>query len=98
MYSLCFSCKYLLKASTTLRKFHKKTKIILKDLFLFVGGPKLRKWYGAPDRLPKDGDLAVEDDYENTGKMHGPVCIRKFRIIYIYLYDVQVTKKNVMRC
>ncbi|XP_042377923.1 uncharacterized protein At2g37660, chloroplastic-like [Zingiber officinale] len=28
------------------------------------GGPKLRKWYGAPDLLPKDGDL--EDDDESS--------------------------------
>lgn len=30
----------------------------------FVGGPKLRKWYGAPDLLPKDGsEDKAEDDY-----------------------------------
>lgn len=27
-----------------------------------VGGPKLRKWYGAPDRLPKDGSILEEED------------------------------------
>nr|DAD49089.1 TPA_asm: hypothetical protein HUJ06_019026 [Nelumbo nucifera] len=27
-----------------------------------IGGPKLRKWYGAPDLLPKDGVLADEED------------------------------------
>ncbi|KAJ6805497.1 uncharacterized protein M6B38_180780 [Iris pallida] len=26
------------------------------------GGPKLRKWYGAPDLLPKDGGLEAGDD------------------------------------
>ncbi|RRT72782.1 hypothetical protein B296_00001972 [Ensete ventricosum] len=28
----------------------------------YVGGPKLRKWYGAPDLLPKDGGLENEDE------------------------------------
>lgn len=26
------------------------------------GGPKLRKWYGAPELLPKDGSSSEEDD------------------------------------
>lgn len=29
---------------------------------LFAGGPKLRKWYGAPDLLPKDGSDAEDED------------------------------------
>lgn len=29
-----------------------------------VGGPKLRKWYGAPDMLSKDG--GQEEDEENS--------------------------------
>lgn len=33
---------------------------------LFVGGPKLRKWYGAPDLLPKDGGAEDEED-ESSG-------------------------------
>lgn len=34
----------------------------------FLGGPKLRKWYGAPDLLPKDGTATEddEDDYPGT--------------------------------
>ena len=28
----------------------------------FSGGPKLRKWYGAPDLLPKDGSDAEDED------------------------------------
>ena len=27
-----------------------------------IGGPKLRKWYGAPDQLPKDGSDGQRDD------------------------------------
>ncbi|GFY97194.1 NAD(P)-binding Rossmann-fold superfamily protein [Actinidia rufa] len=27
-----------------------------------IGGPKLRKWYGAADLLPKDGSILEEDD------------------------------------
>lgn len=34
----------------------------------YVGGPKLRKWYGAPDLLPKDGGLENED--ESSGHMN----------------------------
>jgi hypothetical protein len=29
---------------------------------LCTGGPKLRKWYGAPDLLPKDGGAEGEED------------------------------------
>jgi len=30
---------------------------------MFAGGPKLRKWYGAPDQLPKDGgDGELDED------------------------------------
>lgn len=29
---------------------------------LISGGPKLRKWYGAPDLLPKDGSDAEDED------------------------------------
>ncbi|RWW13736.1 hypothetical protein GW17_00022533 [Ensete ventricosum] len=35
--------------------------IVLK-MNSYVGGPKLRKWYGAPDLLPKDGGLENEDE------------------------------------
>lgn len=27
-----------------------------------IGGPKLRRWYGAPDLLPKDGNELEEDE------------------------------------
>lgn len=36
------------------------------NLQLNVGGPKLRKWYGAPDLLPKDGPGEEENDSQGT--------------------------------
>ncbi|KAJ1420371.1 hypothetical protein SESBI_14508 [Sesbania bispinosa] len=46
---------------------HAKKKISFMDQILdyIEGGPKLRKWYGAPDLLPKDGTATQdeEDDY-----------------------------------
>jgi hypothetical protein len=30
--------------------------------YVCTGGPKLRKWYGAPDLLPKDGGTEGEED------------------------------------
>lgn len=31
-------------------------------LCVCIGGPKLRKWYGAPEILPKDASIVEEDD------------------------------------
>lgn len=44
--------------------FSSKNKPSFVDQILdyIEGGPKLRKWYGAPDRLPKDGSVLEEDD------------------------------------
>ncbi|PON47057.1 NAD(P)-binding domain containing protein [Parasponia andersonii] len=47
-----------------------KKKISFTDQILdyIEGGPKLRKWYGAPDLLPKDGsDVEDEDDDSEEG-------------------------------
>ncbi|KAK4354523.1 hypothetical protein RND71_026717 [Anisodus tanguticus] len=43
--------------------FSSKKKIGFMDQILdyIEGGPKLRKWYGAPELLPKDGSLSEED-------------------------------------
>ncbi|GLU14261.1 hypothetical protein SLE2022_308420 [Rubroshorea leprosula] len=41
----------------------KKINFVDQILDYIEGGPKLRKWYGAPDLLPKDGS-AVEDEDE----------------------------------
>ncbi|XP_010540089.1 PREDICTED: uncharacterized protein LOC104813956 isoform X2 [Tarenaya hassleriana] len=42
----------------------KKISFVDQILDYIEGGPKLRKWYGAPDILPKDGSL-TEEDQEN---------------------------------
>ncbi|KAF3452055.1 hypothetical protein FNV43_RR08151 [Rhamnella rubrinervis] len=43
-----------------------KKKISFTDQILdyIEGGPKLRKWYGAPDLLPKDGIIVEDEDEE----------------------------------
>ncbi|TKY64296.1 hypothetical protein E2542_SST14189 [Spatholobus suberectus] len=45
---------------------HAKKKLSFMDQILdyIEGGPKLRKWYGAPDPLEKDG-TAIEDDEDD---------------------------------
>ncbi|XP_031399940.1 uncharacterized protein LOC116210230 isoform X2 [Punica granatum] len=40
----------------------KKISFVDQILDYIEGGPKLRKWYGAPELLPKDGSSADEDD------------------------------------
>ncbi|KAK6911875.1 hypothetical protein RJ641_023968 [Dillenia turbinata] len=40
-----------------------------------TGGPKLRKWYGAPDLLPKDGSLAEEDDSPEVDEIRDAVLV-----------------------
>ncbi|RWR79531.1 hypothetical protein CKAN_00810700 [Cinnamomum micranthum f. kanehirae] len=40
----------------------KKTSFTDRILDYIEGGPKLRKWYGAPDLLPKDGGYLEEED------------------------------------
>ncbi|KAJ6932766.1 hypothetical protein NC651_008251 [Populus alba x Populus x berolinensis] len=40
----------------------KKISFVDQILDYIEGGPKLRKWYGAPDLLPKDGSDAEEED------------------------------------
>ncbi|CAA2969428.1 uncharacterized protein LOC111405075 isoform X1 [Olea europaea subsp. europaea] len=44
--------------------FSSKKKLNVMDQILdyIEGGPKLRKWYGAPDLLPKDGTSLEEDE------------------------------------
>ncbi|CAL5443768.1 unnamed protein product [Camellia sinensis] len=39
-----------------------KPRFVDQILDYIEGGPKLRKWYGAPDLLPKDGSMLEEDD------------------------------------
>ncbi|KAL2926387.1 Sanguinarine reductase [Bienertia sinuspersici] len=40
----------------------KKPSFVDQILDYIEGGPKLRKWYGAPELLPKDGSIAEEED------------------------------------
>ncbi|XP_059640987.1 uncharacterized protein LOC132283108 isoform X2 [Cornus florida] len=44
-----------------------KPSFVDQILDYIEGGPKLRKWYGAPDLLPKDGSILEEDD-ESPGE------------------------------
>lgn len=46
------------------------------NVWLYAGGPKLRKWYGAPDLLPKDG--ATEEDED--GYPGNSIC----NLLFIY--------------
>ncbi|XP_054781235.1 uncharacterized protein LOC129288605 isoform X2 [Prosopis cineraria] len=40
----------------------KKVSFVDQILDYIEGGPKLRKWYGAPDLLPKDGPAAEDEE------------------------------------
>lgn len=43
---------------------------LYKNVSLCLGGPKLRRWYGAPDLLPKDGSAVDdEDEDEDSGNL-----------------------------
>lgn len=33
-----------------------------KIIVIHIGGPKLRKWYGAPDTMQEDGSELEEDE------------------------------------
>ncbi|KAH0736465.1 hypothetical protein KY285_012172 [Solanum tuberosum] len=39
------------------------------------GGPKLRKWYGAPELLPKDGSLSEEDMSSEEDEVRDAVLV-----------------------
>uniref|UniRef100_A0A0D9VV65 NAD(P)-binding domain-containing protein n=1 Tax=Leersia perrieri TaxID=77586 RepID=A0A0D9VV65_9ORYZ len=49
------------------------------------GGPKLRRWYGAPDLLPKDG--AAEDDEDEPS---GALCIQKMVMLSLILKRARI--------
>lgn len=34
-------------------------------LCVYVGGPKLRKWYGAPDLRPRDASDEIDEEEED---------------------------------
>ncbi|ONK74988.1 uncharacterized protein A4U43_C03F12150 [Asparagus officinalis] len=61
-----------------LRCYSKKKETSFTDRILdyIEGGPKLRKWYGAPDLLPKDGGVeAKEDDNAEDDEVRDAVLV-----------------------
>ncbi|KAJ7963239.1 NAD(P)-binding Rossmann-fold superfamily protein [Quillaja saponaria] len=55
-----------------------KKKLSFMDQILdyIEGGPKLRKWYGAPDLLPKDGSTVEdEDDFAGRDEIRDAVLV-----------------------
>ncbi|XP_010936959.2 uncharacterized protein At5g02240 isoform X2 [Elaeis guineensis] len=53
----------------------KETSFTDRILDYIEGGPKLRKWYGAPDRLPKDGGLEVENESSEIEEVRDAVLV-----------------------
>ncbi|XP_009599555.1 uncharacterized protein [Nicotiana tomentosiformis] len=57
--------------------FSSKKKIGFMDQILdyIEGGPKLRKWYGAPDLLPKDGSISEENESSEEDEVRDAVLV-----------------------
>ncbi|OIT29495.1 PREDICTED: uncharacterized protein LOC109211275 isoform X2 [Nicotiana attenuata] len=57
--------------------FSSKKKIGFMDQILdyIEGGPKLRKWYGAPDLLPKDGSTSEENESTEEDEVRDAVLV-----------------------
>ncbi|KAL0396973.1 UNVERIFIED_CONTAM: protein high chlorophyll fluorescence phenotype, chloroplastic [Sesamum calycinum] len=55
----------------------KKKQLSFMDQILdyIEGGPKLRKWYGAPDLLPKDGNELEEDEAAEEDEVRDAVLV-----------------------
>ncbi|KNA18838.1 hypothetical protein SOVF_067130 [Spinacia oleracea] len=53
----------------------KKPSFVDQILDYIEGGPKLRKWYGAPDLLPKDGSLPEEEDVPDVEETRDAVLV-----------------------
>ncbi|XP_057535591.1 uncharacterized protein LOC130813747 [Amaranthus tricolor] len=53
----------------------KKPSFVDQILDYIEGGPKLRKWYGAPDLLPKDGSTAEEENDSEIEEVRDAVLI-----------------------
>ncbi|GAA0158712.1 hypothetical protein LIER_15661 [Lithospermum erythrorhizon] len=56
---------------------NKKKQLSFVDQILdyIQGGPKLRKWYGAPELLPKDGSEAEEDESLESDEVRDAVLV-----------------------
>ncbi|KAL5579537.1 hypothetical protein UlMin_011979 [Ulmus minor] len=54
-----------------------KKKVSFTDQILdyIEGGPKLRRWYGAPDLLPKDGSVVEEEEKEDPEETRDAVLV-----------------------
>ncbi|XP_052182940.1 uncharacterized protein LOC127795360 isoform X2 [Diospyros lotus] len=57
--------------------FSSKNKPGFMDQILdyIEGGPKLRKWYGAPDLLPKDGSITEEDESSEEDEVRDAILV-----------------------
>ncbi|PIN14634.1 hypothetical protein CDL12_12729 [Handroanthus impetiginosus] len=55
----------------------KKKQLSFMDQILdyIEGGPKLRKWYGAPDLLPKDGNELEEDEAPEEEEVRDAILV-----------------------
>lgn len=61
-------------------------------VWVFVGGPKLRKWYGAPDLISKEG-IAAEDDDESSGTLSCKSC--RFLFFRLFLFPQNNMLRNI---
>ncbi|GAB2269146.1 hypothetical protein Dimus_004073 [Dionaea muscipula] len=75
----------------------KKPNFVDQILDYIEGGPKLRKWYGAPDLLPKDGsvpgdedDPAVEEDKDTVLVSDGDSDIGQMVILTLIVKRMRV--------
>ncbi|GAB4842623.1 hypothetical protein Ancab_012598 [Ancistrocladus abbreviatus] len=56
-------------------KAHRKPSFVDQILDYIEGGPKLRKWYGAPDLFLKDGTIARYDDDPDVEEVRNAVLV-----------------------
>ncbi|XP_055834753.1 uncharacterized protein LOC129903240 isoform X1 [Solanum dulcamara] len=63
------------KRSLTCFSSQKKIGFMDQILDYIEGGPKLRKWYGAPELLPKDGSLSEEDMSSEEDEVRDAVLV-----------------------
>ncbi|CAK9179895.1 unnamed protein product [Ilex paraguariensis] len=54
---------------------NKKLNFMDQILDYIEGGPKLRKWYGAPDILPKDGSISEDDASPEEDEVRDAVLV-----------------------
>ncbi|KAL1533421.1 hypothetical protein AAHA92_33306 [Salvia divinorum] len=69
------SSSFQKRLSFTCFSFKKKLGFMDQILDYIEGGPKLRKWYGAPDILEKDGDEPNEDEASEETEVRDAVLV-----------------------